>query len=325
MRTSLFNQVIGLVTLFLACQHSIARAGAQRQHPPSEQTQQQNQITYGSGPFSGNATHFDGLGELAGGCGVPQHRLETQNFVALNVQHSPGDYSEGQSRPLPSHQSQIMGAFENGRNCGRWIRVTIGDYCTGNNNGAPHAGFCHSAGDSPWVTDQFNGATLDMIVADSCHDGNAWCRDDAHHLDLATASLTQFKKNGETMADLPSKWGNRRVHWEYIAAPNYSGDIKIGLARDAQRLWIPLVITHLENGIHGVEAWVDGRWQLGQMVSDNGQVFQLPGGAQAPYRIRVYDANDQLINQGRVYVFDWPSECGDRCLANYTGVTYRAE
>ena len=27
--------------------------------------------------------------------------------------------------------------FDNGLNCGRWVQVTIGNYCTGVNDGAP--------------------------------------------------------------------------------------------------------------------------------------------------------------------------------------------
>ena len=308
-----------------ACQHPTTSAGSRRPGPTNEQPQQQYPMTYGNGPFTGNATHFDGLGELAGGCGIPQHVLETQNFVALNVQHTPGNYSDGYSRPIAQQYAHHVGAFENGRNCGRWVQVTIGDYCLGNNNGQPGAGFCQGAGESPWISDHLNGATLEMLVADSCQDGNGWCRDDAHHLDLSTSSLTQFRKGGEVMSDLPQHWGNRKIQWQYIPAPGYSGDIKLALARDAQRLWLPIMVTHLENGIHGVEAWADGQWKQAQMVSDNGQVYQLPGGLTPPYRIRVYDADDHLINQGRVYVFNFPAECGERCTSTHTPLNYWTE
>jgi len=42
--------------------------------------------------LTGNATHFDALGSPYGGCGLPQSALDSQNFVALNVQNTPGDY-----------------------------------------------------------------------------------------------------------------------------------------------------------------------------------------------------------------------------------------
>ncbi|WP_369622551.1 hypothetical protein, partial [Pseudoalteromonas distincta] len=68
-----------------------------------------------------------------------------------------------------------------------------------------------------------------MIVADSCQDGNGWCRDDPYHLDLATASLAHFRKDGQTLGSLlPDKWGNRQITWQYIPAPNYQGDIQLG-------------------------------------------------------------------------------------------------
>jgi len=44
-------------------------------------------------PVTGNATWFTGLGSPYGGCGLPQSALDSQNFLALNVQNSPGNYS----------------------------------------------------------------------------------------------------------------------------------------------------------------------------------------------------------------------------------------
>ena len=42
---------------------------------------------------------------------------------------------------------------------------------------------------------------LDLVVADSCQDGNAWCRDDPYSLDQAEAAL-----NSST------EWRSRRRH-----------------------------------------------------------------------------------------------------------------
>ena len=52
-------------------------------------------------PVTGNATWFTGLGSPYGGCGLPQANLDTQNFLALNVQNSPGNYT---SLPVPSRR-----------------------------------------------------------------------------------------------------------------------------------------------------------------------------------------------------------------------------
>lgn len=264
----------------------------------------------------GMATHFDGLGQPAGGCGVPQDILESPHFVALNVQDTPGDYAGTLPRPIPA--GGPIGEFDNGRNCGRWVRVTIGEWCTGTNDGAAGQPFCRGG---EWIADEHTGATLDLVVADSCQDGNAWCRDDRYHLDLATGSLGAFVKDGRPTVGLPARWNNRRVRWRWTAAPGYTGDVRIGFRGDAQRWWPAIVITNLENGVHGVEQLVDGIWQRAAMVGDNGQVFVLPGGA-PPYRIRIRDASDRLVGGGRVYAFDFPASCGERCSAPFTEVAY---
>src|SRR4051812_41199060 len=76
-------------------------------------------------PVTGNATYFAGLGSPYGGCGLPQSALDSQNFVALNVFATPGDYGWHQ-RPIPASMSNIIGSFDNGLNCGRYVQVTIG-------------------------------------------------------------------------------------------------------------------------------------------------------------------------------------------------------
>ncbi|MDG6106305.1 RlpA-like double-psi beta-barrel domain-containing protein [Dactylosporangium aurantiacum] len=163
----------------------------------------------GGPTVTGNATHFDGLGAPYGGCGLPQAELDSQHFVALNVYNTPGDSSTYYPRPMAASLGSKIGAWDNGRNCGRWVTVTIDDYCTGLNDGAPGQPFCRGGS---WIADGYNGATLTMLVADSCGDGNAWCRDDPHHLDLATGSLNAFTRNGAPVGDMyPTHWGNRRI------------------------------------------------------------------------------------------------------------------
>ncbi|MBO4208663.1 cellulose binding domain-containing protein [Micromonospora echinofusca] len=273
-------------------------------------------------PVTGNATYFDSLGSPYGGCGLPQGELDSPHFLALNVYDTPGDYTSYPPRPIPPSMADKIGLWNNGLNCGRYIRVSIGDFCTGLNDGAPGQPFCRNGS---WVPDAYNGATLTMLVADSCGDGNAWCRDDRYHLDLATASLNQFVKNGAPVGDLyPDHWGNRRIQWEFVPAPNYSGDIRIGFLQGAQRHWPAIAVSHLANGIHGVEYLSNGSWQPAQMNSDMGQSYILgatvPGGTD--FQIRVRDAAGTLVNNGRVYRFSLPASCGDRCAAAYTQVSY---
>jgi cellulose binding protein with CBM2 domain len=275
-------------------------------------------------PVTGNATWFSGLGSPYGGCGLPQANLDSQNFLALNVQNSPGTYTN-LPRPIPAADASEIGMFDNGLNCGRWVRVTIGNYCTGTNDGAPSQPFCRNGS---WVSDQYNGATLDFIVADSCDDGNSWCKDDPYHVDLAQASLNQFVLNGQPVGNMyPDHWNNRQVSWQFIDAPSYTGDIKIGAIQGAQPFWPAIAVSHLPDGIHGVQYLANGSWVSAQMDSDQGDDYIIgpttgAGTSGSQYQIRVVDASDNLVNNGEVYSFTLPSGCTNGCPAPYTPITY---
>jgi hypothetical protein len=268
--------------------------------------------------FVGMSTHFDGLGVPYGGCGIPQDKLETQSFVALNVFNTPGVYSFYQ-RPLSGDNLKYIGEFNNGKNCGRWVRVTIQEYCSGLNDGAQGQAFCR--GGLGWVKDGLEGATQDMLVADSCGDDNAWCRDSRYHLDLSLASMNLFALNGATVNLLPNHDNNRRISWHYIDAPNYIGDINIYFMAGAEMWWPAISINHLKNGIHSVEQLINGVWTPMPMNTDMGQAYILQGGS-AHFQIRVRDVNDELINGGRVYSFDLPAACNGKCSAAATPTTY---
>ena len=273
-----------------------------------------------TGPMTGSATWFDNLGSPYGGCGMPQDQLETQNWIALNVYDTPGDYTM-YDRPMAEGDPHI-GIWDNGRNCGRWVRVSISDYCTGVNDGAPGQAFCRGGA---WVEDEYNGATLDMLVADSCGDPNGWCRDDPYHIDLAHQALNRFIKDGAPVGDLdPDHWNNRKVTWEFIEAPNYSGDIEIGFIQGSERWWAGVSINHLPNGIHGVEHYADGAWVQTPMNVDMGQSYLVEptttGGTD--YRIRVIDVEDEYLFGGREYSFSLPGSCGGKCSAPRTVVEY---
>jgi hypothetical protein len=274
--------------------------------------------------YTGNSTWFSSLGQPYGGCGVPQANLDTQNFVALNVQNDPGIYGDYLPRPITGAGLAEIGFFDNGANCGRYVHVTIGDFCTGINNGAADYPFCQGA--DGWVADQFTGAELDMVVADSCQDGNAWCRDDAYHLDLAQPSLNLFELNGVPVGDMfPNFWQNRQIHWYFEEAPLYTGDINIGFITSASSTWGAISITHLQNGIHGVNYYSNGAWVAAVMDGDLGEDFVIAptvtGGSQ--YEIQVLDITNQPINNGRIYSFSFPASCPvDACLPPFTQVTY---
>jgi Cellulose binding domain len=112
--------------------------------------------------------------------------------------------------------------------------------------------------------------------------------------------------------------------WQFIPAPNYTGDIAIGFLAGAQVWWPAISVSHLRNGIHGVEYLQNGSWVAAQMNSDMGQSYIIGGTARGTnqFQIRVRDAADQLINGGRVYHFTIPSSCGSTCGPAYTQVTY---
>ncbi len=271
---------------------------------------------------SGYATNYTELGSPYGGCGVPQDLLETQNFVALNVYNSPGNYTAF-GHPVTGSNLKYLGEFDNGLNCGRWVKVTIGANCQGTNDGAQNQAFCRGAG-AKWVDDNYSGATLYMIVADACPDANAWCRDSPYHLDMVQSSLNLFEKNGKAVGDMyPKSWNNREITWEYVEAPDYSGDINLYFLKGSQRYYAAIMINNLPNGIHGVEQKVGNQWVKATMNSDLGQSYILPTPDVTSYTIRIYDADDQLLNQGRQYVFSLPTACGGNCTPAATATSYQ--
>ena len=279
-----------------------------------------------SASVTGNATWFTGLGSPYGGCGLPQSALDSQNFLALNVQNSPGNYSN-LPRPIPAADAAEIGMWDNGLNCGRWVKVTIGPNCNGTNDGAPNEPFCR--GGAGYVADQYDGATLDMVVGDSCDDDNAWCKDDPYHVDLAQASLNKFVLNGQPVGSMyPGSWNNRQVTWQFESAPNYTGDISIGAIQGAQPYWAAIAISHLPNGIHGVQYFANGAWASATMDSDQGDDYIISpttgaGTAGSQYEIRVIDASGNLVNNGEVYNFGLPAACvPNGCSAAYTAVSY---
>ncbi|MBT8225852.1 MAG: cellulose-binding protein [Dactylosporangium sp.] len=272
-------------------------------------------------PVTGNATWYDALGVPYGGCGMTEDALETQDYIALNVYNTPKDYVY-YTRPMPEGDPKI-GMWDNGHNCGRWVEVTIGDYCTGTNDGVANEEFCRLGGE--WVTDEYNGAKLNMIVADSCGDSNAWCRDDPYHIDLRRGSLNTFVKDGAPVGDMdPEHWNNRQVSWKFIPAPDYSGDIEIGFLQGSKTGWTAVAISRLANGIHGVDYWFEDAWHDAEMDGDMGQAFIIEPHevGEAQYSIRVRDVGDEYVNAGRVYTFDLPATCDPECSPAYQKIEY---
>ena len=271
--------------------------------------------------LEGVGTYYGDFTGIYGACGVPQSLLETSNYIALNVFDSPKNYTM-YPRPVSGGNLQYLGEFNNGLNCGRWIQVTIGPNCIGTNDGAQNQAFCRGAG-AKWVDDKYSGATLYVLVADACADANAWCRDSPYHLDIHRPTLNLFEKNGQPVKDMdPASWNNRKITWEYVPAPDYEGDIKVYFMQGAEQYWAAIMVNNLPNGIHGIEQKVGNSWVKATMNSDMGQAYILPSATTTPYRIRITDADDMLLNEGREYIFNRPSACGAKCTAPATITTY---
>jgi hypothetical protein len=120
----------------------------------------------------------------------------------------------------------------------------------------------------------------------------------------------------------PTHFNNREITWEYVDAPNYTGDIKIYFMKDSDKWWASIFITNLEKGIHGIEQKVGNTWVKLKMNSDMGQAYLLDHSTQT-FQIRVIDATDSYIQNGREYTFELPTACGGKCSQPATASIYQ--
>jgi hypothetical protein len=89
--------------------------------------------------------------------------------------------------------------------------------------------------------------------------------------------------------------------------------------------WGAISITHLQNGIHGVQYLTDDVWTAAVMDGDSGEDYiifpTVTGGTQ--YEIQVYDVTNTPINGDRIYSSSFPASCPvDACAPRFTQVTY---
>jgi hypothetical protein len=173
-----------------------------------------------------------------------------------------------------------------------------------------------------------------VVVFDQCTDGNAWCRDSKYHLDLHTVDLAHFRLDGTTVAlatpngsgpltastsfQVSDRFGNREVLWDFEPAPNYQGEPRFYFSKDSKPYYMRLVVTHLPNGIHGLEQWTQGQWEAATMQGDAGQQWVLPDPSVTTFKVRLIDASDQLVMLGRTWTLDFPVSCGASCSATET-------
>lgn len=296
----------------------------------------------------GMATHFLGVGYPYGACGVSDEVAATEgamdtltgqgnpfDYVALNVFDTPKRYDMPASRPMTGSDTVFIGAYDNGRNCGRWIRFELGDTCDGANDGAAGKEFCR--GGTGWHPNAYTGSGGYAIVFDQCTDGNAWCRDSKWHLDLHTPILGRLRKDGQLLppmawpvldasgkpqADANNPWSifyqvsgflNPKISWEFVPAPNYQGEPRFYFSVDSKSWYYRVIVTHLENGIHGVEQLVGTEWKPARMEGDMGQLWILPDPSTKTVTLRITDAHDKPVMAGRTWTMDFPTTCGTVC------------
>ncbi len=304
--------------------------------------------TSASAQNEGMATYFLGVGYPYGACGVPDEvaaheaGLDTLSgqgnpfdYVALNVYNTPRDYTPPGPRPLTGADTVRLGTYDNGRNCGRWLRLTLGDTCDGANDGAMNQEFCR--GGTGWHPNRYTGSQAYAIVLDQCTDGNAWCRDSKWHLDLHVTLLGKLRKDGillpplavpvldatgKPKADPNNPWAieyrvsgfeNPKVSWEYVTAPHYQGEPRFWFSLDSKIWYMRLIVTHLPDGIHGLEQLVGSEWKPARMDGDAGQMWLLPDPSVTTITVRLTDAHDKPVLGGRTWTFDYPKACGTSC------------
>jgi hypothetical protein len=291
--------------------------------------------------FQGVATHFQTIGYPYGACGLPEtvleydtqllnnSRFKATNYVALNVFDSPGDYrSPGDfgPRPLEGGDQEYMGLYANGKNCGRWIEITLGDECDGNNGGEAGSSVCEN--ETGWYSDSLNGAVLYALVTDQCSDNNLWCRDNYGHIDIRTQALNDFVLAGSNQIDpiaqyneldgwTTSHWNNRKVIWKFMESPTSSLKINFWYAHNSGVWWKNLLISNLPNGIHQLQQWNQvsindpGAWVDARMEGDMGQSWILPNPDLNPVFLRFQDVSGNWSTE--TYQIEFPIACAPNC------------
>jgi hypothetical protein len=247
--------------------------------------------------FSGHATVYEDFSAEGGGCGPTEKMVEEDTsyqtggvlaYAALNVANTPGDRSyDPILRATSGQKNEFLGAFQAGKNCGRWVEATI-----------------------PWEGKSYKA---NFIVGDSCYDPNNWCRDFPGHIDLSiyqvAYTVTGKKMNQKVRGKgWPINWTNPDVTWRFIEAPNYKGPIRVYFVKRAQPYWPTIIVTNLKNGLGGVSVRSGDAWQNARMDSDRGQVYVLPAQASDTFTIRIRDHNNPNWNQ-ETYRFKMPSSC----------------
>jgi hypothetical protein len=99
--------------------------------------------------------------------------------VALNVQNTALNAA---NLPRPITDAKRMGMWYNGKNCGRWIEITLKEDCLGltlTPSDPPsicgvNPFYANPLAQKEYKNDTLSGKVMYAVVADSCQDGNFW-------------------------------------------------------------------------------------------------------------------------------------------------------
>lgn len=252
----------------------------------------------------GFGTSFTSLGKPYGACGVPQSWLKLNGFelpfVALNTQFSSVS-APGQMEPV---RDGMIGEFNNGKNCGRWIKMTVGKTCrNGSNNNDAVCIIDGTSGAKNYVSDVVStrGDTVMGYVSDKCSDANVWCRTDRFHVDISEKAIKKYIDSGT--------WGNRMVDWEYVNKPHLK--LKFGFSHGSYLPYYPaLIIYNVSNGISKVSSKdSSGKMVPARMNGILGQMWVLSGVESSPVIVEVWDVFNKSYGK---YSVDFP--CGGTCV-----------
>jgi hypothetical protein len=94
----------------------------------------------GGAMHQGLSTFFDGMGSPYGGCGIgAQNAVDDTGkplpFVAVNTLNPSAPMTYFGPGKDEAWNEAYVGMFQVGANCGRWMKITLGENCVGGGNG----------------------------------------------------------------------------------------------------------------------------------------------------------------------------------------------
>lgn len=178
---------------------------------------------------------YDSRGWL--NCGIPGKIVPTKFIASIARQKT----TEDLKYPISDDK---VGIYNNGKNCGRWVKVTLGNQCEEKNWGS---------GCKEEYKDEYSGKSFYAMVVDSCNANEAFCGTDPNALSVSADALKQV---GDGVVN---PWNNREVKWEFVDNPN-SGPVQFYFGAGANIWWMPFYAVNLPRGISKIQRFFNGAW-----------------------------------------------------------------